>query len=48
MLHKEETYGPDTASFNPDRFIVDPSAPTVELNKSIRDPADIAFGFGRR
>ena len=42
MLRDEEVY-PDPNTFNPDRFIKD-----GVLNREIRDPRDIVFGFGRR
>ncbi|KAF8516743.1 cytochrome P450 [Hysterangium stoloniferum] len=37
ILHSEATYGPDAATFEPERF----------LRSGVRDP-DPAFGFGRR
>ncbi|KAI0085089.1 cytochrome P450 [Irpex rosettiformis] len=42
MLHNPEEY-PEPDKFNPDRFIKD-----GKINPAIRDPATIAFGFGRR
>ncbi|KAI0085092.1 cytochrome P450 [Irpex rosettiformis] len=42
MLHNPEDY-PEPDKFNPDRFIKDGA-----INPAIRDPATIAFGFGRR
>ena len=42
MAHDEDAY-PDPFSFKPERFIKD-----GQLNPKIRDPAMIAFGFGRR
>ncbi|KAI0085085.1 cytochrome P450 [Irpex rosettiformis] len=42
MLHNPEEY-PEPDKFNPGRFIKD-----GEINPEIRDPATIAFGFGRR
>ena len=42
MTRDEEVY-PDPESFKPERFIKDGT-----LNKNIRDPRDIVFGFGRR
>jgi cytochrome P450 len=42
MAHDEDEY-PDPYSFKPERFIKD-----GQLNPKIRDPAMIAFGFGRR
>ena len=42
MLHNEDDY-PDPSAFKPERFIKD-----GQINPNIRDPAMIAFGFGRR
>ncbi|KAI0753178.1 cytochrome P450 [Daedaleopsis nitida] len=42
MLHDPEEY-PDPESFNPDRFYED-----GVINRTVRDPTTIAFGFGRR
>jgi hypothetical protein len=42
MTRDEEVY-PDAKSFKPERFIKN-----GVLNKGIRDPRDIVFGFGRR
>jgi len=42
MLHNEDDY-PDPSAFKPERFIKD-----GQLDPNIRDPATIAFGFGRR
>ena len=42
MTRDEEVY-PEAASFKPERFIKNGA-----LNKEIRDPRDIVFGFGRR
>ena len=42
MTRDEEVY-PDAESFKPERFIKNGI-----LNKEIRDPRDIVFGFGRR
>ena len=42
MLHDEDEY-PDPFVFKPERFMKD-----GQLDSSIRDPALIAFGFGRR
>jgi cytochrome P450 len=42
MTRNEEMY-PDAEAFKPERFIKNGA-----LNKEIRDPRDIIFGFGRR
>jgi cytochrome P450 len=42
-MTRDEEVHPDPESFNPERFIKD-----GVLNKEIRDPHDIIFGFGRR
>ncbi|KAF8799127.1 cytochrome P450 [Phlegmacium glaucopus] len=42
MLHNEAEY-PDPSAFKPERFLKD-----GQLDPNIRDPAAIAFGFGRR
>lgn len=42
MLHDEDDY-PDPSSFRPERFLED-----GKLDPSVRDPSQIAFGFGRR
>jgi hypothetical protein len=42
MTRDEEVY-PDAGSFKPERFIKNGA-----LNKEIRDPRNIIFGFGRR
>ena len=42
MLHNEDEY-PDPFAFKPERFLKD-----GKLNPNIRDPALMAFGFGRR
>ncbi|KAJ7243024.1 cytochrome P450 [Mycena rebaudengoi] len=42
ILHDEETYGPNTDKFIPDRWIKD-----EELDPEMKEP-DPAFGFGRR
>jgi hypothetical protein len=44
ILHDESTYGPDTHTFNPDRFLTNDSQ---TLNPAIPHP-HTAFGFGRR
>jgi hypothetical protein len=43
MLHNPEVY-PEPFSFNPKRFLNQDGT----LNKSVKDPRDLAFGFGRR
>lgn len=42
MLHNEEDY-PEPSVFKPERFIKD-----GKLDLNVRDPALMAFGFGRR
>ena len=42
MLHNESDY-PDASAFKPERFLKD-----GVLDPSVRDPATVAFGFGRR
>ncbi|KAF9463408.1 cytochrome P450 [Collybia nuda] len=42
MLHDETIY-PEPFKFNPDRFIKD-----GKLDPAVRDPEQVAFGFGRR
>ena len=42
MLHDESDY-PEPYEFIPERFLKD-----GKLDNSVRDPVDIAFGFGRR
>jgi hypothetical protein len=42
MTRDEEVY-PDPECFKPERFIKNGT-----LNKNVRDPRDIVFGFGRR
>ncbi|KAF5349119.1 hypothetical protein D9756_009494 [Leucocoprinus leucothites] len=44
MLHNEETYGINPDKFQPERFLDEKG----QLNRNMRDPADVAFGFGRR
>ena len=42
MLNDERDY-PEPHEFKPERFLKD-----GKLDSSVRDPMDIAFGFGRR
>jgi cytochrome P450 len=42
MLNDERDY-PEPSEFRPERFLSN-----GKLDSSIRDPMDIAFGFGRR
>lgn len=42
MLHNEDDY-PDPMAFHPERFLKE-----GKLDASVRDPSQIAFGFGRR
>ena len=42
MLYDERVY-PDPYEFKPERFLKN-----GKLDSSVRDPMDIAFGFGRR
>ena len=42
MLHDEDDY-PDPTAFHPERFLKD-----GKLDPSVRDPSQMAFGFGRR
>lgn len=42
MLHDPEDY-PDPDSFSPDRFLRD-----GQIDPNVRDPSEVAFGFGRR
>jgi cytochrome P450 len=43
MLYNEDDY-PDPSAFKPERFMKKDG----QLDQDIRDPALIAFGFGRR
>ena len=42
MLYDPDEY-PEPERFNPDRFIKD-----GKLDRSVRDPTRVGFGFGRR
>ena len=42
ILNDEQEY-PEPREFRPERFLKD-----GELDGSVKDPTDIAFGFGRR
>jgi cytochrome P450 len=42
MLNDEQAY-PEPREFRPERFLKN-----GKLDNSVRDPMDIAFGFGRR
>jgi cytochrome P450 len=42
MLNDEQVY-PEPHQFKPEHFLKN-----GKLNTSVRDPMDIAFGFGRR
>src|SRR6266704_2930342 len=42
MLHDETVY-PDPFSFKPERFLK-----SGKINKEVRDPIHMAFGYGRR
>ncbi|KZT40703.1 cytochrome P450 [Sistotremastrum suecicum HHB10207 ss-3] len=46
MLHNSKDY-PDPESFNPDRYIREDDGKII-FRKDVRDPEDLAFGFGRR
>ena len=43
LMHNEREY-PNPSAFNPDRFL----SPDGRINSSVRDPASVGFGFGRR
>ena len=49
MLHDEETY-PSPDEFKPERFLkpAGPDGSELVIDPSVRDPAQIVFGFGRR
>lgn len=47
QLHNPEDY-PEPDAFKPERFLRASAAGGVELDPAVRDPRDIAFGFGRR
>ena len=42
MFHDESVY-PDPHTFNPDRFLKD-----GQINPEVKNPEQIAFGYGRR
>lgn len=44
MLNDENVY-PEPFQFKPERFL---TADGLEMNKSVKDPGDIIWGFGRR
>ncbi|KAJ3565871.1 hypothetical protein NP233_g7365 [Leucocoprinus birnbaumii] len=44
MLHDETKYGPRPEEFRPERFLDE----SGKLKSGMKDPADVAFGFGRR
>lgn len=44
MLHDEKVY-PDPFQFKPERFL---TADGLTMDKSVKDPGDIVWGFGRR
>lgn len=47
MLYNPADY-PDPHVFNPDRYLKYNADGSVEVNTDVRDPREIAFGFGRR
>ncbi|KAJ3565869.1 hypothetical protein NP233_g7367 [Leucocoprinus birnbaumii] len=44
MLHSEEAFGSNPDRFRPERFLDEKG----QVNPDVKDPRDIAFGFGRR
>jgi cytochrome P450 len=44
MLHDEKVY-PDPFQFKPERFLTPDG---LSIDKSVKDPGDIVWGFGRR
>lgn len=44
MLNDEKVY-PEPFQFKPERFL---TADGLKMNKSVKDPDDIIWGFGRR
>lgn len=47
ILHNPEEY-PEPDVFRPERFLKHMHDGTYELDKNIRSPQTVAFGFGRR